>query len=265
MRRWRIACLAVFTFLVGGVGTASVGDREELTVGVSLSLKDVMRDILVLFESKHPTLTVRVVYGQSGELRDHINDGAPIDVVVPSNYEDLRALEKKGLTIEGGPVAYASASLVLVAPPWSHLFTTSLNPKRAKEPLRIAVADPQNSVLGRMTQSALAEQTLRPHVRYFYSASGDSVSKAVSEGEADAGVLFRHEAVIHPKLRIFDQAVLTTGVPVRLGASLVWTCRRESLPHAKAFIAFIQTDEAKLVLEKYGYEKLSPSEPVSAR
>ena len=90
---------------------------ETLTIAAANSLKDALRTLLPAFELQHPAVTVRVIYGPSQSLRKQIEEGAPVDVFLPSLSEEIDQLEKKGLIIQGTKRIYAGTSLVLITGP----------------------------------------------------------------------------------------------------------------------------------------------------
>src|SRR5262249_43430116 len=97
--------------------TRALAQPETLTIGAANSLRDALRTLLPAFESQHPELTVRVIYGPSQSLRKQIEEGAPVDVFLPSLAEEIDQLEKKGLVIQGTKRIYAGTSLVLITSP----------------------------------------------------------------------------------------------------------------------------------------------------
>src|SRR6476660_4330474 len=90
---------------------------ETLTIAAANSLKDAFRQLLPLFEAHNKDINVRVIYGTSKTLTKQIEEGAPVDVFLPSQIEDIEQLEKKGLVIQGTKRVYAGTSLVLIAGP----------------------------------------------------------------------------------------------------------------------------------------------------
>ena len=84
------------TLLFFGVVTASLwvtppvqAQPETLTVAAANSLKDALKKVLPLFEAQHREINVRVVYGPSQTLRNQIEQGAPVDIFLPSLFEEI--------------------------------------------------------------------------------------------------------------------------------------------------------------------------------
>ncbi|MEC4889548.1 MAG: molybdate ABC transporter substrate-binding protein [Nitrospira sp.] len=266
MKIWLYLCLAVLA--LGGLlpGDCRAARTEELTIAAAVPLKPALREILPLFEQRYPEVEVRVVYGFSHQLREQIEAGAPVDVFLPAVFDDAERLHAKGLTINGRPMLYAQTSLVLVTSASSHIAAASFRNMNVGTIFRLAVADPQTTALGDATQALLSTLRLtrsHPHIRYLYGLP-DEVVKMVSEGEADAGIVFRSDATGNPKLRIMDRASADIGPPVLFGEAMVWTCRRASVIWAQRFAEFLQQEPVQDIFWRHGYDRVS-SESYQAR
>src|SRR5215213_3937151 len=108
-----ILFLSIMMFMLSSALPAQA-QPETLTIAAANSLKDALRKTLPLFEAQHKEISVRVIYGPSQTLRKQIEEGAPVDVFLPSLFEEIDQLEKKGLVIEGTKRVYAGTSLVLI-------------------------------------------------------------------------------------------------------------------------------------------------------
>ena len=62
---------------------------DTITIAAANSLKDALRKVLPLFEAEHRSTTVRVIYGPSQTLRSQIEQGAPVDIFLPSLFEEI--------------------------------------------------------------------------------------------------------------------------------------------------------------------------------
>ncbi|PWG67884.1 molybdate ABC transporter substrate-binding protein, partial [Enterobacter mori] len=81
-------------------------------VSAAASLTDVTKDLEQAFETKHKSINVTFNYGGSGALRQQIEKGAPVDVLMSANTKDVDALKeqkKASYTYE-----YAKNKLVLI-------------------------------------------------------------------------------------------------------------------------------------------------------
>ncbi len=193
-------------------------------------MKDALRKLLPLFESQHPEIKVRVIYGPSQTLRKQIEEGAPVDVFLPSLFEEIDQLENKGLAIQGTKRVYASTSL---GPHHRHdaPCTDRLHPGPALRAIRrIAIGDPKTSSVGKVAAQFLKHSKLEPQLKsqYVYGEHSGPCFDLVSKGEAELGVVYRTDAVTDKNVRILDTAPSDSHTPVRYGVAAVWTARNVS-------------------------------------
>ena len=256
MRLWKrsirlTGMLALMMWLVA----LGHGQAEPLTIAAAPSLKPVLRDILPLFESQHKTAEIRVVYGPSQTLRAAIEDGAPADVFMPAAAEEVSKLQKKGLTLNGGPVVYGQTSLVLVTASPAHAAGVSLRDLHTNRIARIAMGDPGTTALGVLTRGLLSKLDLgpAPHARYLYGKH-DEVIQLIISGEADVGIVYRIDAAANPTLRIIDEVPGPFRIPVQFSSAVVWTCGHRSCSLGKAFVHFLTTPDVQKILQKHGFD-----------
>jgi molybdate transport system substrate-binding protein len=229
MNLWSSLRVAGVVLIVVWLLQPTVGHAESLTIAAAPSLKPTLRDILPLFESQHKTADIRLVYGPSQTLREAIEDGAPADVFLPAAAEEVSKLQKKGLTLNGGPVVYAQTSLVLVTASPAHITGVSIHDLHTNRVARIAMGDPKTTALGILTRDLLSKLDLGPvpHSRYLYGKH-DDVIQFVTSGEADVGIVYRIDAAANPKLRIIDEVPGSLRIPVQFSSAVVWTCGHRS-------------------------------------
>lgn len=244
--------LAAMIWLV----TPGVVQAEPLTIAAAPSLKPVLRDILPLFESQHKTVEIRIVYGPSQTLREAIEDGAPADVFLPAAAEEVNKLQKKGLTLNGGPVVYGQTTLVLVTASPAHIAGVSIQDLHTNRVARIAMGDPKTTALGSLTRDLLSKLDLgpAPHSRYLYGKH-DDVIQLVTSGEADVGIVYRIDAAANPKLRIIDEVPGSFRIPVQFSSAVVWTCGHRSCSLGKEFVHFLTTPDVQNILQKHGFDQ----------
>lgn len=264
MQRYRMNLKALFlgVFLSLSMMTAAVSAEttETLTIAAANSLREALRNILPLYEARHRDVNVRVIYGPSQTLRNQIVQGAPVDVFLPSLFEEIEQLEQKGLVIQGTKRVYAGTSLVLITGSAVPALVQSIQDLHNTSIRRIAVGDPKTSSVGKVAAQFLKSSNLEPprlKSQYVYGEHSRAVLDLVAKGEADIGVVYRTDAVSNPNVRILDTAPVDSHNPVRYGVATVWTSRNISA--AKDFIEFLSTSEVQNQLLKYGFDRV-PSE-----
>ena len=110
----RLTLAFAFLLLATISASPSSARAETVTIAAANSLRDALRGLLSQFEAQHPNLEVRVIYGPSQTLRKQIEEGAPVDLYLPSLLDEIELLEQKGLVINGTKRIYGKTSLVLI-------------------------------------------------------------------------------------------------------------------------------------------------------
>ncbi len=231
---------------------------ETLTIAAANSLKEALRKVLPLFEAEHREINVRVIYGPSQTLRNQIEQGAPVDLFLPSLFEEIDQLDKKGLVIQGTTRAYAGTSLVLITGTALPAPVGSIHDLETVPVRRIAVGDPKTSSVGKVAAQFLKHSNLelRLKSRYVFGEHSRAVLDLVAKGEAEIGVVYRTDAVSNAKVRILDTAPVESHTPVRYGVAAVWTSK--NISEAGDFIEFLLAPQTQTLLQEYGFDRVSP-------
>ena len=228
---------------------------ETFTIAAANSLKDALRKVLPAFESQHPEVNVRVIYGPSQTLRKQIEEGAPVDVFLPSLSEEIDQLGSKGLVIEGTKRIYAGTSLVLITGPVLPAPIRSIEDLHSVPVRRIAVGDPKTSSVGKVAAQFLKFSKLDPKLKsqYVYGEHSRAVLDLVSKGEAEIGVVYRTDAITDSHVRILDTAPPDSHSPIQYGVAVVWTAR--NITASGDFIEFLLSSGTQDELKKYGFDR----------
>jgi len=266
-RNLLLSSLLFLGLLITPLWTASPAQAapETVTIAAANSLKDALRQILPLFEAQDKDLTVRVIYGPSQTLSKQIEEGAPIDVFLPSQVEEIDQLEKKGLVIQGTKRVYASTSVVLIAGPEFPSSVASVQDLRPALVQHIALGDPKTSLVGKVASQFLQYSKLDSKLRpqFVYGEHSRAVLDLVSKGEADIGIVYRTDAVSNKKIRILEEAPKESHQPIHYGVAAVWTAK--NIPAAGDFVNFLEKPKVQVILQNHGFDRITPQVGVAQR
>lgn len=170
-------------------------DSPCLHVAAAISLEEVVGQLLSDFALHRPAVKVRAVFGASNELADHVLAGAPCDVFLSAEAEQLARLQAAGLCAAESQRVLAANSLALIAPAESDLPLERPGDLRHAEIGRVALAEPA-SPLGRYSQEYLKRQGLLDALasRTVYVDNSRAVVAALRAGRADAGLAYGSDA-----------------------------------------------------------------------
>ncbi|MDP3089368.1 MAG: molybdate ABC transporter substrate-binding protein [Nitrospira sp.] len=230
---------------------------ETLTIAAANSIKDALRKILPIFESQHPELNIRVIYGPSQTLRKQIEEGAPVDVFLPSLFEEIDQLEKKGLVIQGSKRIYAGTSLVLITGTTLPAPIGSIQDLHTVPIRRIAIGDPKASSVGKVALQFIKYSKLEPQLKakHVYGEHSRAVLDLVAKGEAEVGIVYRTDAASDEHVRILDTAPEDSHTPIRYGVAVVWTAK--NISGAGDFIEFLLAPRIQTQLKEHGFDQAS--------
>jgi len=252
-------CLGLLATVCGMPVPPSAG-AEALVIAVSPSLLVPVQALGRAFEASHPDVTVRLYMDAGLDLRQTIAamensltgqyfiGGGPIHLVAPGGDELIARLEGRHYVSPGTRRVYARERLVLIVPeqlveaPAS--FADLTNMVR-----RLAVADPERTVLGQQTRSLLDSLGFRGQLDVATDARG--VLDHLLGGQADAGIIFGHDAVKEQE-RVRVVALAESGyAPTVHSMAMERSCPNRKL--CGEFLAFVQSAEAQQILKGLGY------------
>jgi len=232
-------------------------DRSDtLTIAAANSIKQALRHLLPLFEVQHKNADIRVIYGPSQSLRTQIEQGAPIDVFLPSSIGEIDKLEQAGLIIKNSKRLYAQTRVVLITGNLLPANIISIQEVAKPEVRRIAIGSTKTSSVGTFAAEVFENLNIDKQVksRYLYAEHSGAVLDLVARGEAEVGVVYRTDAAQNSKVRVVAEAPPGSHSPVLYGLAIVWTASNVSL--AREFSEFLSSPAAQRALQEDGFDRL---------
>ncbi len=230
---------------------------ETLTIVAANSLREAFRKVLPLYETQYPETNLRIIYGPSQTLRNQIEQGAPVDVFLPSLVDEIDQLQKKGLILDGSKRIYAGTSLVLITGATLPASITSIQDLHSASVRRLAIGDPKTSSVGKVAAQFLKSSQLEPKLKsqYVFGEHSRAVLDLVANGEAEVGIVYRTDAALSKKVRILDTTPVESHEPVQYGVALPWTAK--NISGAGDFVQFLLTPPVQELLQQYGFDRVS--------
>ena len=233
-------CLAV---------TASAAD---LTVFAAASLSDALKELAPAY-TKATGDTLRFNLGASGTLVRQIKEGAPADVILSADELRVDQLEQAGLLVDGSRRTILANQLVLVVSAEDGALVAALPDLEKPEVKRIAIGEPATVPVGTYAKEYLQKVGLWAQVRAKCVPLDNvrAVLAAVEAGNADAGFVYRTDALISKKVRIAVAVPLTEAPKITYPAAALRDAKESEA--AAMFVAFLAGPEAQAVFAKYGF------------
>jgi molybdate transport system substrate-binding protein len=234
------------------VSTAGAAHARDVVVFAAASLKNVLDEVLMMYEAQSGT-SVAVSYAGSSALARQIQQGAPADIFVSANAEWMDLLEDQGLVIPETRRVVAGNRLILIGSDhhefdWSvDAFKSILGPQG-----RMAMAFVDAVPAGLYGKAALEAldlwSDLAPSV-----AQTDNVRAAyrlVSLGEAQLGIVYATDARLDASVHVlatFDEA---THPSITYPAARVSDSTHSS---ATAVLEFLSSADAQASFAAHGF------------
>ena len=235
------------------------GGNSKILVAAAASLQATFDNKLIpLFEKENPEITVEGTYASSGDLQHQIESGLDADVFFSAATSNMDTLAEEKLIDEDTVVDLLKNNIVLITPKDSKLGIKSF--KDITKADTIAIGDPESVPAGKYAKEILTNLGVYNEVEKKASlgASVTEVLSWVAEGSADAGIVYATDAQTENTngddkevevVATAEDSMMQTPVVYPVGVVSASTHKDE----AKAFEDFLQTDEAKAILEKAGF------------
>ena len=223
----------------------------ELHLSVAASLKEPVSELVDLYHKRYAGVTFKKIFGASGTLARQIEAGAPGDLFVSANNEWVEYLVKKKLADGKSVEVFAYNQLVVVGKP--DLKITGMQDLLKLH--RIAIGSPKSVPAGEYALAALKKSGLADIIGQKLVLAKDvrEALQYANRGEVDAAFVYKTDALLLTK-----KAKMLYMVPQqlheRITYQMVLTTNAVHKPEALAFIAFLGSPEAKVVLKKHGFE-----------
>jgi len=240
--------------LCGSIYSPAQAEDKTLVVFAAASMKNALDDIDTAFTAK-TGVKVSASYAASSTLAKQIEQGAPADIFVSADTDWMDyAVSKKNIN-EATRVNLLGNSIVLIAPKDSKIDNVAIGPGFDLATLagdgKIATGDVKAVPVGKYAKAALeklgAWQAAEPKF-----AMADSVRAAltlVARGEAALGIVYATDAKVEPGVKIVGTFPADTHPPIIYPVAATATAKAE----ANDYLAFLRSQAAKAVLEKYGF------------
>ncbi len=239
---------------------AEVGaPRADLLVFAAISLRECLREAADRFAVRRPDVDLSIHTAASGLLSRQIEQGAPADLFLSADADEVDRLEAAGSLRAGSRATIASNALVIVLPRGDQppaRFEDLLDPRFD----RISIGNPRTVPAGRYADQALRSLGLRAALesRLIPGENVRQVLEYVVRGETAAGIVYLTEA-----LNAADAIVIGPGPPDGAHAAILYQAAVPSgaarPAEAFAFIDYLRSGAGQSILARYGF--LPPPAP----
>ena len=244
--RRRRAVVLVAATLLAAPGRAQ---GEDVLVFAAASLTDALEEIGRLYAETGPD-RLRLAFGASSDMARQIAAGAPADVFFSADPARMDELERAGLVAHGDRRDVLSNTLAIVVRASSTLRIT--DPGALRDVSRLALADPEAVPAGIYARRWLEDLGLWSAVRVHVVPTLDvrAALAAVAGAHADAGIVYRTDAAIEPRVRVALEVPRERGPPIVYTLAPLAAAKARG---ARAAAAYLAGPAARAVYARRGF------------
>lgn len=279
---WKKVAAAILAgtmaFALAGCGSeqkadkaAGSGDKVHLTVFAAASMTETMTKIAEQYQKEHPNVEISFNFDSSGTLKKQIQNGADVDLFISAAQKQMNQLDaakdgkdnpdKLDFVKSDSRVDLLENKVVLVTPEGNPKDIKSFNDLAAKlrdGSIRLVMGNSDVPV-GQYTQRILKfynldEQAIAEAGHITYGSNVKEVTTQVSEGSADAGIIYATDA-FSAKLKPVDEATKEMCGQVIYPAAVMKNSKHQQ--EAQDFLNYLKGDEAMKIFQSVGFSPIA--------
>ncbi len=277
-----LLCIGMFAACGGGStptpagsssqgGDAPAAEQTEIIIYAAASLTESMDQIIAAYQTENPNVKITPNYGSSGTLVEQIIEGAPCDIFVSAATKQMNQIdvtadaevnpEGNDFVVQGTRVDLLENKCVLAVTEGNPAGLTSFDDLKAafeKDDFLFAMGG-ESVPVGAYTQKifeslGLDEAALANAGKITYGEDVKGVTSAVTEGAAQAGVIYASDAYSAGLTTAATATEEMTGGKVIYPAALISTGQNQEA--AKAFLEYLKGSVAAGYFEGVGFTTL---------
>ena len=253
-----IAAAVAAALAVAALPPAAQAQDKSITVFAAASMKNALDDADAAF-TKQSGIKVVASYDASSALIKQIEGGAPADVFVSADLKWMDYGSQKKLIKDDTRINLLGNELVLIAPKDSRIDRVTIAPGFDLAKLagdgRIATGDVKAVPVGIYAQAALEKLGIWTAVepKIANTANVRAALILVARGEAPLGIVYSTDAKVEPGVKIVGVFPESSHDPILYPVAATAGAK----PDATPYLAFLRTQAAKTIFEKYGFSVLA--------
>ena len=242
----------------GSVQAAAAEDASgDLYVFIAASLSNAMEDIQKDFNKEYPDVNILFNADSSGTLQTQIEEGSRCDIFFSAATKQMDALVDEELADKDSVVDLLENKVVLIKPRDGETKVSGFENITDAENIALAGEDVP---VGQYSREIFKNLGIEDDVNKMEINEGKNVTEvlaSVSEGSNEIGIVYATDAAsVADKVDIIAEApagFLETPVLYPVGLTIDSEASDSEAAAAKAFLEYLQTEDAMKVFEEYGF------------
>ena len=244
--------IAILTFILTGCSSETKATKN-LNVFAAISLKDSLGEITKLYQQDHPEIKITYNFASSGTLQKQIEEGAPVDLFISAGKKQMDDLSVKGLIKKDTSANMVGNKLVLITPTEETVVKDFKS--LVHSGIKIAIGTPETVPAGTYARETLQKMGLWDNLKdnIVYTKDVRQVLTYVENGDVNAGLVYKSDALISKKIKIVAEAPGNSHKSIVYPAAV--TEKAALASEAKAFLGYLKSDKVQKVFQQFGFSK----------
>lgn len=222
---------------------------KEIVVSAAASLKNCLEEILPEYE-KQSGDTILLNLGGSGTLRAQIEKGAPVDLFISANQQNVNMLIDKNIVKKENAHDFLSNVLILVKSSFSKTNINSIEELKNSD-VYVAIGNPETAPVGVYTLQALKNlgifDTLNAE-KIIYAKDVTATAQYVDMGEVDFGIIYDSD-----KNRMKNPVVIES-FPADSHDKIIYSLAlMNNNKETEKLFEFLKTEKSRETFKKHGF------------
>jgi molybdate transport system substrate-binding protein len=251
--------LVATVILFGSAVLPASAQEKSLTTFAAASMKNALDDVDAAYTAR-TGVKVAASFAASSALAKQIDQGAPADVFLSADADWMDYAAKQKTIKKATRTNLLGNSIVLIAPKDSSIGNVTIGPGFDLAKLagsgKIATGDVNAVPVGKYAKAALenlgAWQAAAP--KFAMAESVRAALTLVARGEAALGIVYATDAKVEPGVKIIGTFPADSHPPIIYPVAATTSAG----PQAADYLAFLRSQEAKAIFERYGFTFLAP-------
>lgn len=244
--------LLTLLFLAAALLGPAPAFAAEISVFAAASLSDALRELA----AEHQQATgdvVRLNLAASSTLARQIKEGAPADLFFSADEAKMNDLAKAGLIDSASRQSVLGNRLVIVVPLDSTLALKSAGDLAGPGVKHLALAETQTVPAGIYAKEYLQKAKVWDAIsgRVIPTENVRAALAAVESGNADAGIVYKTDALISKKVKVAHEVPAADGPRISYPVAIVKDGKNPT--GAAQFLARLTSPAGRAVFSKFGF------------
>jgi molybdate transport system substrate-binding protein len=251
--------LRIALFVSALFGMMNRAHAEDIHLYAAASLTEALTELSDTYQKQHTEVVIKKSFAGSSTLAKQIEHGAPADIFISADKDWADYVQQRGLLNNESRKNLLANELVFIAPivksaksanSVSILFDPAFNLSTSFKG-RLCTGDTASVPVGKYAKQALTHYNWWAKVEARIVGAEDvrTALAFVERGECSLGIVYKTDAQLSKKVKVVATFPAASHTPIEYPGALTKNAGAES----KAFWVFLQSDQAKIVFTRYGF------------